>query len=93
MRLLPSERKQKEGAAIKKFLQEKKLNIYEPCNCGNMIQHNNGGNYHEIITLIIDEGRYFVAYDTTFELDSPAEWEEINEEKALDIIKANSDWL
>lgn len=91
MRLLPSERKEKIQDAIKRFGEEGRLVIYEPCDCGSRIRHNNGGNYHDIVRLERDGGQAFVKYDTTCELTPSAEWQACeNPEK---IIAEFGDWL
>lgn len=91
MRLLPSEQEKRVKEAIKQFEDEKTLNIYEPCNCGSRISHNNGGNYHEEIYLCRDGSQVFVKYDTTCELVAPAEWQECKDPKS--IIRQYADWL
>ena len=91
MRLLPSKQKEKVAAAIKKYDEIGKLNIYEPCDCGSHIRHNNGGNYHKIISLQCDEGKHFIMEDSTCELNAPAEWEPC--ENPHKIIEENADWL
>lgn len=93
MRNLPSQREKLVELAKKKLEITKELGIYEPCNCGNRVQHNNGGNYHQEIYLAIDKGRYFVKYETTCELVAPAEWSETTKEKAMEIIEQHGDWL
>ena len=42
--------------------------LEEPCNCGNQIRHNNGGNYHEIIKLIKYKNKLYVFFTDTREL-------------------------
>ena len=90
MRLLPSE----QGVEIKRSLalldgmeQGDRLHLDEPCNCGARIQHDNGGNYHEIITIAFDMGSYYVKYDTTCELVAAAEWDAITKEAAIDVVR------
>ena len=90
---LPTEKKEAIERALKQFKEEKRLSIYEPCNCGSQIRHNNGGNYHQEIYLAIDEGKYFRKDDTTCELTEPAEWYEITEGEAIQTIEDFSDWL
>lgn len=92
-RLLPSEQNQKISDAYSKFQRDGELWIYEPCDCGSHIQHNNGGNYHDIIGLRKDDDRYFVKYETTCTLVAEAEWEEIFSASVKKIIEDNSDWL
>lgn len=91
MRLLPSEKKQRIAEAIQKFTDDGKLSIFEPCDCGNRVQHNNGGNYHDEIYLQRDGEQVFVKYDTTCELTAPAEWEPCDDWEV--VIEQNADWL
>ena len=91
MNLLPSEAKKRAKAAIQEFEKTGRLTIYEPCDCGSQIRHNNGGNYHDIIRMAIDSGGIFVKYDTTCELVAPVEWEPCDDYIA--IIRDHADWL
>ena len=93
MHNLPSEQKQAIKNAIAEFKEKGQLDIYEPCNCGSHIRHNNGGNYHDEIYLAKDDGKYFRKDDTTCELVEPAEWYEITEQEAFETIRENADWL
>lgn len=92
-RLLPSEKE----AAIKKakdyFIANGKLCISEPCDCGSRIMHNNGGNYHDIVSLRKDKDRYFIAIDSTSEFEPEADWREITFQQALEYIEKYGDWL
>lgn len=89
--LLPSEQKERLEQAIVDFNSTGTLSIYEPCDCGNRVQHNNGGNYHEEIYLKRDSGKVFVKYETTCELVSPTQWQECDDFEA--VIRQNADWL
>lgn len=89
--LLPSEQKECIDQAIADFNETGSLSIYEPCDCGNRISHNNGGNYHDEIYLKRDSGEIFVKYDTTCELVAPAEWQECDDLEA--VIRQNADYL
>jgi hypothetical protein len=91
MNILPSEQKKRTKVAIKYFEDNGELSIYEPCDCGSRIRHNNGGNYHEIIRLIRDEDQVFIKHDTTCELVPDAEWYECQDWKK--VIKDYADWL
>lgn len=90
MYLLPTEREQRIKAAIKTFEETGSLFIFEPCNCGSQIRHNNGGNYHEEIYLKADQGVY-VKHETTCELTPEAEWQIVDDWRA--VITQNADWL
>ena len=91
MNLLPSEKKLRIDEAIRKFDETGSLSIFEPCDCGSRISHNNGGNYHDEIYLRHDSGENFVKFDTTCELTTRAEWQKCNNPEA--IIRQNADWL
>lgn len=91
MRLLPSQQKNAIERAIKEFEKNGKLSIFEPCDCGSRVQHNNGGNYHEEIYLSKDSGQAFVKYETTCELIDPAEWEICDDWQK--VITDHADWL
>jgi hypothetical protein len=43
------EQEQKVTTAIEALERLYYLRIEEPCNCGNQVLHNNGGNYHQIV--------------------------------------------
>ena len=72
MKLLPSEQKERAEKAIKKFEKTGELSIFEPCNCGSHIRHNNGGNYHQLIFLKKDGEKNYIKRDTTCELVADA---------------------
>lgn len=86
MKLLPSEQKER-LEEIPKLMEELeaegKLYMNEPCNCGNNIQHNNGGNYHDEISYAFEDNKYFAKYDSTCELTDEAEWEETTKEQIV----------
>ena len=91
---LPSEQREKAIAARREFVEQGYLRIEEPCNCGNRIQHNNGGNYHQIITLKRDSGSYFIKEDTTCELTAEPEWWPLdNIKEVFKEIEKHADWL
>ncbi len=91
MYLLPSEQKKRITKNIEQFNQTGKLSILEPCDCGNHVQHNNGGNYHDEIYLRCDEGQVFIKRETTCELVPRAEWEPCDDWEK--VIQDNADWL
>jgi hypothetical protein len=91
--LLPSEAESALEKALGLWEREGRMEIYEPCNCGSQIRHNNGGNYHKEIYLRRDSNRVFVKYGTTCELSPSAPWEEISAIEAEAIIRDYADWL
>ena len=79
MKLLPSEtrRREMEIRELVSSLEEgDRIHLSEPCDCGSHIRHNNGGNYHDEITIAIDSGKFYIKNDSTCELNEPAEWVE-----------------
>ena len=91
MHLLPSEQKERIEKAVKEFEESGSLSIFEPCNCGSHVRHNNGGNYHAEISLLRDTGQVFVRYETTCELTPEAEWQIVDDWHT--VITQNADWL
>jgi hypothetical protein len=91
MHLLPSEQKERIEQAIIRFNETDKLSIFEPCDCGSRIRHNNGGNYHDEIYLRRDSGKAYVKYGTTCELVAPPEWDVCDNPET--IIREYADWL
>lgn len=91
MHLLPSERTKRIKKAISTLEETGRLSIFEPCDCGSHVRHNNGGNYHDQIFLRLDSGQMFVKYETTCVLVPPSEWNGCKD--AEDVIRNFSDWL
>lgn len=52
-----------------------KVRLQEPCDCGDHIRHNNGGNYHQVITLKYGYGKLHAKFGSTCELLPEPEWE------------------
>jgi hypothetical protein len=90
---LPSEQAANLAVALGKFRAGEWLEIRQPCDCGSHIRHNNGGNYHQIITLAHDIDGIYIKYDSTCELLPEAEWQKISEDGAEQVITAHADWL
>jgi len=94
MKDLPSVQEQNFEEAKNILEKNGEITLYEPCDCGSRILHNNGGNYHQIVSFSIDEGRYFVKEDSTCELTPPpAEWEELDEKHFFTFLKDCVDWM
>lgn len=90
-RLLPSELRKEIWKAIHYYDENGSITIEEPCNCDSHIRHNNGGNYHDIISIRQDEEKHFQIIETTSELEPPAKWFEIN--NPYDVIIKYGEWL
>ncbi len=62
------------------------IRLYEPCNCGAQVKHNNGGNYHTVIHVKnpgryinqhgASSGKWMMRVGTTCELVDFPEWQE-----------------
>jgi len=93
MRYLPSKRKQKIAEAIAAARRDGKITLYEPCNCGWQIRHNNGGNYHERCSFVVDEGKWYKKVWSTCEFEEPAEWESSSWDEVVRFIESHADWI
>ena len=91
MYLLPSEQKERIQEAFEEFEKNGYLVIYEPCNCGSQVIHNNGGNYHESIHLRQGRQGVYVKYETTCELVPPEVYQKCDNPET--IIREHADWL
>ena len=92
MNILPSEAAARSVNALAEFNATGSYTISEPCDCGDRIRHNNGGNYHEIIDLALDGGQLYIRRGSTCELVATPEWEQTNETPAA-IFERYADWL
>ncbi len=93
MNNLPGEQKKLVEVAKAAFQKDGYLSIFEPCNCGSNIRHNNGGNYHDEIHLAHDGDKYFRKDDNTCEMTESEGWEECTFEQVQSTIEENADWL
>lgn len=53
--------------------------IAEPCDCGDFVRHNNGGNYHEVITIKPVGEKLFAKFSSTCELVDDEDWVEVDQ--------------
>lgn len=92
---LPTEKKEKVAKAMEEFNANKRLTIWEPCNCGSQIRHNNGGNYHQIIEIRRDGNKNYVKFDSTCELVADAEWQLLSKHyhNVRSLVLRYADWL
>lgn len=86
MKLLPSQQTEKQAAALKRLLETGHLYIYEPCNCGGQIRHNNGGNYHTEIQFRLDGGAAWRTETFSGDYGPPDDWQEVPFSAAIDEI-------
>jgi len=74
--------------AIEMFEQGHRVQLHEQCNCGDRVRHNNGGNYHEIVTLKREGDGARLYSDSTCELvDKDNEGMRCELEQARNIIR------
>ncbi len=93
MRYLPSEQEEMYEELLVTLERDGRINLDEPCNCNGRIRHNNGGNYHEEITIVKDKGDYYIKEDTTCELNEPAPWRETDIDEIKEVIKSRlAEW-
>lgn len=86
MKLLPTEQTKAQQSALRAFLENGRLTLSEPCDCGSQIRHNNGGNYHQTVDLRMDAGRVFRSRTTTSDYDSGGDWREVTFTEAVEEI-------
>ncbi len=72
------------NATLKKA-KEDVIVMSEPCDCGAQIRHNNGGNYHELVSIAFENDQWYVKFDTTCELTPKPEWD-LKEEQEIRAI-------
>jgi hypothetical protein len=74
--------------ALEMFEQGHFVQLNEQCNCGDQVRHNNGGNYHQIITLKREGDGARCYSDSTCELvDEDKEGMRLELEQARNIIR------
>ena len=94
MLLTPSEKQAAIAAAKKIFTERHWISIFEPCNCGSRVMHNNGSNYHDIIDIDIrEDGELYIRYGTTSMLEAEAEWERADDGDIDFYLDQFADWL
>ena len=76
---------------LHEFFKYKYLVLSEPCDCGDRIMHNNGGNYHDFVEFLVIDGKYFLREGDTCEHTRPGDWEEKTEEEIRHQIKVFSE--
>ena len=94
MLLLPSEQSEAQARAIRLFLDCRDVRLYEPCDCGSQIRHNNGGNYHCILGFRMDAGEIYRAQTFTGDYGPPFDWGPVKFSEAIDEIaqRARDGW-
>ena len=55
------------------------IRLMEPCNCGGMVLHNNGGNYHKLLAVMNENDIWYSRNYSTCELIEKPEWEKETE--------------
>lgn len=56
------------------------IRLMEPCDCGAMVRHNNGGNYHALVAVKFEGGIWRSRQYTTCELVEKPEWKTSTEQ-------------
>jgi len=95
MKYLPSEQEKKIRKAIAMARRDRKITLYEPCDCGWQIRHNNGGNYHERVAFELDRKtkQWYKMVWSTCEFEPEPEWEPSSWDEVEAFIKSHADWL
>ncbi len=86
MKLLPSKQTTAQVTALRYLLDFAELTLREPCNCGSQPRHNNGGNYHEVISFKLDAGQVFRTETFTGDYGPPDDWKPVTFSAAVDEI-------
>lgn len=86
MKLLPTAQTAKQLTVLRKFLDDGAITLREPCCCGSMTRHNNGGNYHDVWDFKADAGKWFACLGSTSDYDA-SEWREMDFLQVLDLIQ------
>jgi len=84
--ILPSEQTEQQVVALGKFLDERRLCLSQPCDCGGHIRHHNGGNYHQLVKLALDAGKAWISRTNTSDYSPPENYQEISFAEALEEV-------
>jgi len=92
--LLPSRQSKLQCKAVMLFLAEGGIQLDEPCDCGSHVRHNNGGNYHKVLRVRADSGKFYIQHDITYEDSTPSDWTDhpISDVLGLIVDKASDGW-
>jgi hypothetical protein len=90
MKLLPTKQTSAQQESFLSFFETGKLELREPCDCGSMIRHNNGGNYHRIVEFRLDAGKCWRTETFTGDYGPPDDWKEVEFSEAVDEIASLS---
>jgi hypothetical protein len=86
MQLLPSQQTEDQRAALARLIEDGKVCLCEPCDCGSQVRHNNGGNYHDIIDFRLDGGKCWRSRTFTGDYAPADDWYEVPFGEAVDEI-------
>jgi hypothetical protein len=86
MKLLPTQQTERQKSFLRKFLDEGKIDLCEPCDCGNMVRHNNGGNYHALTQFRMEGGKVYRNATNTSDYAPEDDWREVTFSAAIDEI-------
>ena len=73
--------------AILGLHQSGRIDLDEPCNCGDQIRHNNGGNYHQWVVIDYDKDTYYLQIGDTCGLTENELPKEINISDVVKVIR------
>ncbi len=59
----------------------------EECNCGAMVRHNNGGNYHNILAVNYENNQWYLRQYDTCELKNQPDWEKVGIKEIREALK------
>lgn len=94
MLLLPTEQTVAQQKPLFYFATARKVEVCEPCDCGSQIRHNNGGDYHTVISFRMDAGKCWRPETHTGDYGPPDDWQEIGFGAATDemAVRAAEGW-
>jgi hypothetical protein len=84
--ILPSAQTTAQLKALRQLAESGKVELAEPCDCGGMVRHNNGGNYHQKLLVRMDGGKCWMAWDSSSEYAPAPGWKEVPFGEAIDKI-------
>jgi hypothetical protein len=90
MNLLPSQQSETQRKALLLFLEQGRIRLQEPCDCGSTVRHNNGGNYHAVVDIRMDGGKVWRTETFTGDYGSPDDWREVAWAEALEEIASRA---
>jgi hypothetical protein len=85
--MLPSQKTASQREALRTFLDAPQgIEVFEPCDCGGLTRHNNGGNYHTEVYYRHEAGQVFRAETFSGDYGPPLDWQPVVFGNAIDEI-------